>query len=649
VLKRLQTFLVVVLLVLPILALQSLPIAHAQGETEYESQQLLPARYYNYTAITLQNTSIIGYATSSNVSIDTAFMTGQQLAAFNQTCDITDSVFYQTAEENYDALLETPGTYYLVVYTPDANANISQIYIINQDIDLHNSTSEAGLFITIPPGLSYSIPLHVETLGSSSQVDIVGASSEVVQYGLENRLTHSLVFNSQRVTVTNFTVSPTVSIGYNLSLGPGLYVMRIQNESPESAYVYFQYAIAPAYVNPFILLNGPPSPTGVAAYGIYNRSGTVTPYKIATSSIVGFADISMLTAKDNGSSSTEASLQENAVLQVNNTDGESFTYWPQNVLDFDTGGPTVAYRDNVLNITGDGAELTNQSIVGKGTSSTVNNTGIEQTYYGNYNSNYTYTYTLPQAWVLYMNETVTQGQGVTIQMGIRALGGSSPARTTWYDTIKIADPQIASASFIVDGKEYTPAGANIPIGSYYDAELVFGGGAGGQAATFQVNADLALFYLDQTLKPFPSLYTFGDDTAEAAYNIRIANGSSVATATTGNPYYGILTNNFSASLPSLSAKAANGTSITPIAPSSSPGFLIAAVVIVGIILIAFAVVLRKRESRIPMEQPAPYFVPAQTYCPSCGAPFEPGARFCANCGAPREAPPETPSDARPGV
>ena len=99
------------------------------------------------------------------------------------------------------------------------------------------------------------------------------------------------------------------------------------------------------------------------------------------------------------------------MLEVNNTDGAVFTYWPQNVLAFDTGASTVTYRNNVLNTTGDGAELTNQTILGTGSTSVDNNNGVIQTYYGNYNSNYTYAYTLPQAWVLYMNETVEQGDG----------------------------------------------------------------------------------------------------------------------------------------------------------------------------------------------------------------------------------------------
>ena len=113
---------------------------------------------------------------------------------------------------------------------------------------------------------------------------------------------------------------------------------------------------------------GPPSPTGIAAYGIYNNSGTISTVRGRDDSVVGFADVSQLSALDNGTNTCAGVPAGEHVLQVNNTDGSSFTYWPQNVLAFDTASPsTVTYRDNVLNVTGDNAQLTNQSITGVGT------------------------------------------------------------------------------------------------------------------------------------------------------------------------------------------------------------------------------------------------------------------------------------------
>ena len=154
--RSLRTVALICLLVLPAAAgIQTLPAAHAQtqGETEQEIQQYLSAGYYNYTKITVQSPAIIGYATKSNVTIDTAFMTTDQLEALSQPgASIANSIFYEAGQENYDALLEVPGTYYLVVYSPSAPANVTGIYIVNYNIDLRNSSTSVALTITIQPG-----------------------------------------------------------------------------------------------------------------------------------------------------------------------------------------------------------------------------------------------------------------------------------------------------------------------------------------------------------------------------------------------------------------------------------------------------------------------------------------------------------------
>ncbi len=636
--RRTTAILLMLLLVAPaILVAAPLATARAQGETEQKFSGITPADSFNYTAISVSSASIVGYATETSLSVETAFMTGAQLQLFSQTGDITNSVYYQTGTESYDALLEVPGTYYLVVYNPNGEAtDLSALYIVNPDINLRNSTTSVGETIEMTPGELLTLPLHVETLGSPCQLQILGASSQIVTYGLEDNTTGQLVFESPDVTVTNFTVYPTVSVGYNFSLSPGFYIMGIDNVSPNPAIVYFSYNIVPEFVNPYILHFGSPSPTGIAAYGIYNNSGTISTYKVATDAVVGFADVSQLSATDHGTNSSLASLQENNILEVNNTDGSTFTYWPQNVLAFDTASPsTVTYRDNVLNVTGDNAQLTNQSITGVGTTSGYDNNGVQQTYYGNYNSNYTYTYTLPQTWVLYMNETVQTGRGVLIQMGVRAVDGGTPDKVTWFDSIMINDPSVASADFVVNGRAYTPAGVESPIGTYFDSELVFGGGAGGNAAEFQVKANLALFYQGQTLQPYPAVYSFGDDTAEAAYNIDVTYGNGVATATgtSETPYYGILTNDFNASLTALVSQALAK-------PSSSGipgiGYIVAGAVVAVVVILALVVVVRRRAKPAMVEAPAiPAMQPATAFCGNCGTPIDPAEQFCHNCGAPQ--------------
>jgi len=605
------------------------PAARAQplaGAAQSEFTNRLPPQHFNATLVAVSSLSIVGYATRSNASIYTAFMDQQQLDEFARLGDVTDSIFYQSGTESYDALLEGPGTYYLVEFADSGAANVSALFTVNPDVDLRNSTTSVGDLVAIQPGETFALPLHVETLGSTSTVDIIGASTRVVQYALLDNTTGGLVYESPYVTFTNFTVFPATSVGYNFTLPPGQYVVGITDESPDPASVYFSYTIVPAYANPYLFATGGPSPTGVAAYGIYNRSGTIVPYEVETPSVVGYVEASALKAVDDQTGGHDCSIQENVVLRINDSDGATRTYWPQNVLSFDTGASTVTYRDNVLNITGDGAQLDNRTIEGTGTTLVDNGSGTPETYYGNYYSGYTYAYRLPQTWVLYTNETVEPGVGVLVSMGVRAPDGPDPGSVTWYDAITIVDPAASAAAFVVDGRSYTPAGAASANGMFYDAELVFGGGAGGQAATYDLDARLALFYLDQTLRPFPSLYTFGDDTAEAADNIAVSPGDGAAVARSGVPYYGILTNDFNSSLAALLAGPR----------SSSPPYLeylavgAAAAAIVAAAAVVLPISIRKKA---PVGDVGGTAIPPVAFCGDCGAPVETDALFCPACGA----------------
>lgn len=132
-LVRLKVLALLFLMVTPAVLL-SAPITHAmaQGQNEQQFAGVTPPGSYNYTQITLSSTSIVGYATRTDIQVETAFMTYDQLQAFSLTGDISNSIFYDTGTENYDALLEPPGQYYLVVYNPNSQAaNLKALYIVN--------------------------------------------------------------------------------------------------------------------------------------------------------------------------------------------------------------------------------------------------------------------------------------------------------------------------------------------------------------------------------------------------------------------------------------------------------------------------------------------------------------------------------------
>src|SRR5579872_7324605 len=138
-----------------------------------------------------------------------------------------------------------------------------------------------------------------------------------------------------------------------------------------------------------------------------------------------------------------------------------------------------------------------------------------------------------------MNESVVQGTGVLLQVGAQIVANGSqttPQPVNWYDNITIHDPGVSSAYFYTAGNDSTP------IGSYYDTEFVFGGEGNLEATQFtQMNSTLGLYYLNETsgqLTDFPSYYSFGGDTGEAAYNLHVAlAGNGVAQITPGTPDY----------------------------------------------------------------------------------------------------------------
>jgi Predicted solute binding protein len=217
-----------------------------------------------------------------------------------------------------------------------------------------------------------------------------------------------------------------------------------------------------------------------------------------------------------------ASLQLNSVLAINNDDNSTWILWPQDVLIFLTNESIVIYHDNVFNMTNPTATLTNQSVKGDGY---VEPSPQGGNYYGNYNSSPCFTYSLPFSGYLVMNESVVKGKGVLITFSVIVLenGSSTVLSSQTFDKVLVVDPNVSSAYFQVNGKEYTPAGPTGLFRSYYDTELVFGGGANGEVTTFEnISATLGLFYLQNNeYVEFPSYYTFGGDTAEATTNVHV--------------------------------------------------------------------------------------------------------------------------------
>jgi len=524
--SRTRSLLLLILLLSPFLP--HLPQARAWT--------VIPQGYYLYLPLNLNSTSLLLYAVRSNVSVSVALDTSSQFRSFNSTGRLNDTIYLQNGTLVENAALLTPGLYYLLLYSPSAAANVSYYYYVTQNFSLQNSSTYVGFFYTVPPRSTLNFTLHDQTEGSPSNVSFLGLSNETLTYRLILWGPNSTIFSVGPVTAL---ANLSGGVYYNSSLSPGLYYLQVSNPNPSPALAYLAYHIHLSYVNPYLawvvrtgkLSPSPPAPTGVASFGVYNRSGLLQPYVIRTKEVVGFFNISSIEAYNSTAqilnvSPYEATLQLNAVLQVNDSSG-TYYYWPQDVLDFSTNESVLAYSDNVLNLTGDQATLTNSSITSLD-GGYVENSSFGA-YYGIYQNAPVVTYGLPLAGELIMNLTLLPGQGVEIGMWVIVLqNGTSPYLfTSNFDRIVIHDPNVTAASFVVSGRDLTPAGEEQRQGNFMDAELVFGGGGNGAATQFlNLSASLFLGYMNSSgsLVPFPSYYSFGADTAEASDNVHVTRG-----------------------------------------------------------------------------------------------------------------------------
>ena len=563
---------------------------------------VLPTGLYKSVPIVVTNNSYLLFGSRGNTSLSTALMSSQQFSSFQNLGGISNSIYDQNGTQFMNGLLLTPGTYYIVLYANGASVNASFL-ILGASLYASESTTFVREFIDVPPHGVLSIPIHYETLGSPSFLEFLGISNQTVLYSIYNG-SSSVLTSAHPETVTNFTYSQyKVSLGYNMSLTKDVYTLLLNNtKHATTAVVFIDYRIVPRYVNPYLVTlfrSIPPAPTGIGALGLFNESGAITPYTVEASSMVGFSRIfSMLVGDQNLTGNTNANLQLNSILRVRNSENSTYLYWPQNVMRFITSTSIsdrqVFYRNDVLNISEDGASLSNRTIEGSGY---VAGDPISGYYYGNYNSTYMYNYDFPFVFLLYLNESIDNGVGVWIYTGVRVLenGSASTQSTsagtpiTWFDKILIVDPNAINASFVVAGDQYTPVGAGTPLGRFFDAELVFGGDLGGEAASFSsFNATLSLFYFNNgTLKSFPSIYPFGTDTAEAAYNLKAsyASGSGYVALTTGAPNYSELSNNYTSSLAYLES------SLVPVTPVENNdlvyGILLALIIVFGLLVYAY--------------------------------------------------------------
>ncbi|WP_162302108.1 thermopsin family protease [Sulfuracidifex tepidarius] len=488
--------------------------AQTHGQ-EYE--YTLAQGYFEYFKLNLNGSYALIYGVKANSSVTVDIMNADQFMCFNTT-GVQREIYQQNSSQVVNGLLVTPGTYYLVVYSPFYPSAFN-VYLNWTSLQFVKSTEVAQEEVTIPSQEYFFTRLHLTTMGSPFTLNLEGLSNESVSYVIWNS---STVFNSSDVTIT---LGQNYSFGYNIHLSPGVYYLNITNPHSESALAYFYYKIDPEYVNPYLTsLNRDDSfPMGLASYGVSNSSN-ISTYSLKFNEIAGFFNFSEIKAFNasgylDNVSDYGASLQMNAVVSLNGS-----VYWPQDVLIFITNESGVFLHDNVFNLSSDNATLTNQSITSP--SGFVLGTG-HNAYYGNYNSSIFLSYSLSFAGYMIM-KVENSSSGTLIKFGVLILqNGTYTHEMFWFNNVTIH--QRGDPYFLVNGTEYTPAGIYSYMGSYYDAELVLAGEANGESTSFtSLHGKLGLFYVvDNKLYSFPSYYTFGADTGESTNDVYVSYDGAV--------------------------------------------------------------------------------------------------------------------------
>ena len=313
---------------------------------------------------------------------------------------------------------------------------------------------------------------------------------------------------------------------YNISLNRGEHYFTLYSTTPTEAFLVVKSKNQT--IDPLGgFFNGQDYPVGVASYGVLNTSGTLVPYQISTKGIVGNANISEINARDfnlsDNNSAFGASLQLNIEMNTN-VGGRARVFWMQNVVDFNTSQKSYYFVSNIWNNTYPTANMNNGTVFGRGNITVCGVCGSQAFYAYSY-PEYLFNYSLPFNIKLVMLENQTEN-GTLVSFGYQVLknGSSGMGPLVFYD--RALFPGAVNSTFLVTPFYFTPNLGNLS-GNYYDAEFVFGGESGGAQSYFSRLAATAWIYYYQngSLVPFPSAYTFGEDTAETAANLRtVASG-----------------------------------------------------------------------------------------------------------------------------
>lgn len=266
-------------------------------------------------------------------------------------------------------------------------------------------------------------------------------------------------------------------------------------------------------VNPYAFYSSEAAPMGVADYGVGPNN---TPYYYTTNEFLGQIQLDKLSV--NGPNGQSMSFQLNVNLQFTLNNGNTYTYWIQDVAFVDTSlGQSAGYIqfiDNVWNSSSVNAQMLSSSLAGNGTVSSSGSTGFYYDWASALPGN-DYTLNYPSTVQMEVISYTTYYNGNYVPAVAFLYNDGFGWQT--YDNVyfTFASSLSYDSGFVVDGYNYNPAGL------FNDAELIMGGPGGGSTTTDTGSlVNLTLEYYNYfNFQQITNAYDFGSDTAETISNI----------------------------------------------------------------------------------------------------------------------------------
>ena len=488
---------------LPWIAIAIFVAAILSGQAQAYS---LPKDYHAYWNVSAQNPSdiAIGYSVSSNATL--LLLSSPQYASYEMG-NATGSLYNRTISGRGIAAMNVSAGSYRIVLV----ARYSSIYF---NLTFIKSPIGTLRFLNLSRRYSYG-----SFLSNYSSVDFGWVATAPIGIEIPNGY--------------NFTpANSTYYSHYNWYQDRGAYSINFTPSVPTAMAFYVNET--PSLVDPLYLLNGSRHyAIGVDSYGLYNVSGQLVPYQIITDEIEGNASIASLYAYNQSppanTSAYGAGLQLNVVLKVE-SNGKNYSYWLQDVADFNTSSGQYFYSANIWNYSAPYANLSDSTFGGNGKINTV--------YQANGNKHVSF---YSSAYPKYVRQRLSASYPLNLGLIIKVnysfgvpvvhFGYGSYGGPSFYDDVVIHAP--SDSAHLLVTPYYRTASKN-----YYDSGLVFCGEGNWEVAQFSnTRANLWMYYdANGVMKPFPSAYTFGS-TGEGAIGLAALPNASRALVTAGQPDY----------------------------------------------------------------------------------------------------------------